>query len=209
MEGIMAVLGSWFAYGQAKQGLGPGVKQVRAYKPNENEDKEGIRLYQVHAKKMSDDEKRLSPACFQARKEVMTNADPKKHHRISKDCYATAISVSKGYVTVPHDDSGIPSNLEFIKFINNGNFEANNKWQFVIAGCLIRLPSSPGNVALIGLPASGVYHGTLPTTSDDDNNLLHSGIGSALISKSEVILGMSNQTYPTPSNFCASSIFGD
>ena len=158
---------------------------------------------------MSDDERRLSPACFQARKEVMTNADPKKHHRISKDCYATAISVSKGYVTVPHDDSGIPSNLEFIKFINNGNFEANNKWQFVIAGCLIRLPSSPGNVALIGLPAAGVYHGTLPTTSDDDNNFLHSGIGSALISKSEVILGMSNQTYPTPSNFCASSIFGD
>ena len=66
-----------------------------------------------------------------------------------------------------------------------------------------------GNVALIGLPASGVYHGTLPTTSDDDNNFLHSGIGSALISKSEVILGMSNQKYPTPSNFCASSIFGD
>ena len=137
MEGIMAVLGSWFAYGQAKQGLGPGVKQVRAYKPNEKEDKVGIRHYQVHAKKMSDDERRLSPACFQAREKVLTNADPKKHHRISKDCYATAISVSKGYVTVPHDDSGIPSNLEFIKFINNGNFEANNKWQFVIAGCLI------------------------------------------------------------------------
>jgi hypothetical protein len=208
MEGIMGVIGTWCAFGLATQGLGRGVKQVRAYKPNENEDKEGIRLYQEHAKKLSDDERRLSPACFQARMDVMNNADPNKQHRISNDCNATAISVSKGYVTVPHDDSGIPSNLEFIKFINNGNFEANNKWQFVIAGCLIRLPSSSGNIALIGLPAAGVYHGTLPTKRGDDN-ILHSGIGSALISKREVILGMIHQKNPTPSKFCASSIFSD
>jgi hypothetical protein len=42
-----------------------------------------------------------------------------------------------------------------------------------------------------------------------DDNILHSGIGSALISKREVILGMINQKNPTPSKFCASSIFSD
>ena len=102
MSGVMGMLGSWYAYGQADQGLGKGVRQVRVYNPNGIEDKLVLRLYQAHADQISRDENRLTPDCGEARCLPMTDFDQNGDHRISGSCMGTAVSLSKSYVVEPH-----------------------------------------------------------------------------------------------------------
>jgi hypothetical protein len=102
-------------------------------------------------------------------------------------------------------DSGKPGALEFVKFVNtDGALPKGHEWLFVIAGCILELPSKEGDIVLIGLPAHGVYHGTLPTSSTVDT-CFHRGVGSALISKESVL--SATQANPTPPEYCASTIY--
>ena len=205
MKGSMGALGSRYAYGNAGQGLGEGVKQVRAYNPNGDRDEYAIQLYQAHADQISRDENRLTPACGEARRQLMTAFDPDMHHRITNSCMATALSVTMSFVVAPHMDSGSQEALEFVKFINtDGPLPKGHQWNFVIAGCILELPSEVGDIVLIGLPANGTFHGTLPTSSTVDS-CFHRGVGSALISKESVL--SATQAIPTPPEFRASTIY--
>ena len=203
MKGSMGVLGSRNAYGNAGQGLGKGVTQVRAYNLNGNSDEYAIQLFQAHADQITSDENRLTPACGEARSWLMTDFDPNGVHRITPRCTATAISLSMGYVVTPHMDSGSEKALEFIKFLNtDGPLPAGHAWLFVMPGCILELPSVEGDIVLIGLPANGTMHGTLPTSSTEDSRF-HRGVGSALISKESVL--SAKQT--NPPKFCASTLY--
>ena len=205
MGGSMGALGSWYGYGKATQGLGPGVKQVMAYKPKGKRDERAIQLYQAHADHLSSYENRLTPSCGKARKRLMMNFDPKGVHRISSSCMATAVSVTMSFVVTPHMDSGSQGALEFIKFLNtDGPLPEGHKWYFVVAGCILELPSKEGDIVLICLPGHGVWHGTLPTSSTEDTHF-HRGVGSALISKGSVL--SAKQTEPTPIEYCATTIY--
>jgi len=206
MGGEMRAIGSWCAYGSSEQELGPNVRQVRVYNPNGDRDEIAIQLYKAHADQITKDENRLTPSCSTARREIMTNFDPHCAHRISNSCVATAISVSRNYVVEPHMDSGAPGLLEFIKMVNtNGELPIGHEWLFVVAGCILVLPSQKGDTVIVGLPAHGVYHGTLPTSSTEDT-YKHMGIGSALISKNAVL--RSTITEQTPTKYCASTMYG-
>ena len=205
MGGSSVVIGSWNAYGSALQGLGPGVKQVQAYNQNEERDEIAIQLYLDHVDQLTSDENRLTPACGEARKWIMMDFDPKGVHRITPTCMATAVSMTMGHVVSPHMDSGSQGALEFIKFLNtDGPLPEGHKWYFVVAGCILELPSVEGDIVLIGLPAHGVWHGTLPTSSTEDTRF-HRGVRSALISKGSVL--SADQTNPTPIEYCATTIY--
>jgi hypothetical protein len=204
--GEMIAIGSWFAYGSAHQDLGQNVRQVRVYNPNGEKDEIAIKLYQAHADQSTKDENHLTPTCSKARRQIMTNFDSNGLHRISHSCMATAISLSINYVVEPHMDSGNPSLLEFIKMVNtNGELPNGHEWLFVVAGCILQLPLKIGDTVIVGLPAHGVYHGTL-TTSSTENTYCHMGIGSALISKNAVM--RSTLTGQTPTKYCASTMYG-
>jgi hypothetical protein len=206
MRGEMTTIGVWYAYGSAQQDLGLKKKQVRVYNPNGKRDEIAIQLYQAHADQLTKDENLLTPICSTARGQIMTKFDPNGDHRISNSCMATAISLSRNYVVEPHMDSGTPGLLEFIKMVNtNGELPDGHEWLFVVAGCILQLPSQKGDTVIVGLPAHGVYHGTLPTSSTD-NTHNHMGIGSALISKNAVL--SSTQTDQTPTKYCASTMYG-
>jgi hypothetical protein len=100
-------------------------------------------------------------------------------------------------------DSGSEKALEFIKFLNtDGPLPAGHAWLFVMPGCILELPSVEGDIVLIGLPANGMMHGTLPTSSTEDSHF-HRGVGSALISKESVL--SAKQT--NPPKFCASTLY--
>ena len=131
--------------------------------------------------------------------------DPKGVHRITPTCMATAVSMTMGHVVSPHMDSGSQGALEFIKFLNtDGPLPEGHKWYFVVAGCILELPSKEGDIVLVGLPAHGVWHGT-PPTSSTVNTCFHRGVGSALISKGSVL--SAKQTNPTPIEYCATTIY--
>jgi hypothetical protein len=103
-------------------------------------------------------------------------------------------------------DSGTPGLLEFIKMLNtHGELPIGHEWLFVVAGCILQLPYQKGDTVIIGLPAHGVFHGTLPTSSTKDTHN-HMGIGSALISKNAVL--RSTLTGQTPTKYCASTMYG-
>jgi hypothetical protein len=106
IDGSMGVIGSRNAYGQACQGLGPGVKQVRAYNPNDTRDEIAIELYLDHADQLSRDENRLTPACGGARGRLMMDFDPNGNHRINNICTATAISVTMSFVVTRNASLG-------------------------------------------------------------------------------------------------------
>ena len=101
--------------------------------------------------------------------------------------------MSANYVTDPHDDSGMSGVLEFIQFVNtNGPLPDGHSWNFVMGGCILALPNKVGKSVVIALPASGVYHGTLPT-SNTENTYQHGNYGSALITKSLTVGGLKRQ----------------
>ena len=66
-----------------------------------------------------------------------------------------------------------------------------------------------GETAIIGLPAQGVFHGTLPTSSTEDT-FPHGNYGSALVTKASVVKGLTRQLQEgksTPFKYCASKMY--
>ena len=83
--------------------------------------------------------------------------------------------------------------LEFIQFVNaTGPLPPGHKWLFAIAGFMCELPTVVGESAIIALPACGVYHGTLPTSSTTATHQ-HGNYGSALITKKPICKGLLRQ----------------
>ena len=193
MNGQMHAYGSWDARGSEKQDLGKGKKEVRVYNPNGKVDSKLNSLLTNHVNALTTLESEMTPSCFQARKQIADKHDPQKNHRITPVSDAFSCTVSANYVTDPHDDSGVSGVLEFIQFVNtNGPLPDGHSWNFVMGGCILALPNKVSKSVVIALPASGVYHGTLPTSSTEDTDR-HGNYGSALITKSLTVHGLKRQ----------------
>ena len=191
--GAMDMFGSWNAYGPASQGLGERKKEVRIYNPNGPVDPILNKKLVAHANQLTLLEMALAPICEAQRALVAETLDPYEHHRMTPFCSAFSASTSIGFVIDPHDDSGLPGVLEFVQFLNaTGPLPLGHKWQFVIAGFICELPTAVDESLVIALPASGVYHGTLPTSSTGPS-LNHGNYGSALVTKRETCNGLENQ----------------
>ena len=193
MSGQMNAFGSWDARGPATVGLGDGKKEVRMYNPNGKVDARLDALVVKHVNQMSKEERSLAPVCAAVRAGYAKDYDPYQRHRLSAKCDAFAATISKDYVADPHNDSGAPGVLEYIKFCNaTGPLPDGHKWLFGIAGFLCQLPNAAGKGCVIALPACGVFHGTLPTSSVSTTHN-HGNYGSALITKQDVCRGMKRQ----------------
>ena len=210
MTGVMLAYGSWDAYGNKSQGLGKKKMQVRVYGPSGKKDETAYKLMKAHVDDLTRAEETLAPACAAARAKIMDELDPYREHRMSEVCKGPSMTASSSFVTDPHDDSGMRGVLELIKFVNaNGPLPEGHKWQFVIAGCILELPGIRGETVIVGLPAQGVYHGTLPTSSTKDT-YPHGNYGSALITKASVVNGLTRQMQEgksTPAKYCASNMY--
>ena len=62
--------------------------------------------------------------------------------------------------------------------------EKANEWAFALAGHILRLPETKGEVAMVYLQGTGLWHGTLPTSYK------HTNSGSALVTKTLTIENM-------------------
>jgi hypothetical protein len=68
-------------------------------------------------------------------------------------------------------------------------FPENHEWAFIAAGCVAFLPRDKGHAALVAVPANPktpVMHCT-PGTSDTEGTLAHRSIGSAMITKQDIL----------------------
>ena len=190
MSGEMLAYGSWDAFGNQGQGLGTDKKEVRVYNPNAKIDPHLNTLLTSHVDQLTAAESDMVPSCAEARRFIANQHDPSKRHRITFQCDAFSCTISINYVTDPHDDSGAHGVLEFIQFVNaTGPLPAGHKWLFVVGGCIYELPTKRGESCIIALPACGVYHGTLPTSSTTDTHP-HGNYGSALITKADILKGL-------------------
>ena len=207
MSGEMYAYGSWDAFGNTQQGLGKGKKEVRVYNPNAKVDSYLNSLLASHVDTLTAAEREIAPSCAEARRLIADKYDPSKRHRITMECTAFSCTISVNYVTDPHDDSGARGVLEFIQFVNaKGPLPPGHKWLFVVGGCIYELPNVKGESCIIALPACGVYHGTLPTSSTGDT-YEHGNYGSALITKADVLKGLQrhNSLATLPSDRYSSS----
>ena len=59
-----------------------------------------------------------------------------------------------------------------------------NEWAFALAGHILRLPEAKGEVAMVYLRGTGLWHGTLPTSYK------HTNAGSALVTNTLTIDNM-------------------
>ena len=210
MTGMMKAYGSWDAYGPESQGLGKGVKQVRVYRPIGCVDSNRNDLLRSHVDTLTASERLIAPACADMRKTIADKVDPLRQHRMTSSSFAFSTTVSINYVTDPHDDRGAIGVLEFIQFLNsNGPLPSDHKLLFVLPGFICELPTRLDESVIIALPASGVFHGTLPTSSSQDT-WLHGNYGSALITKAPVVKGLLRQQqrgYMTPARFQSSRLY--
>ena len=84
----------------------------------------------------------------------------------------------------PHDDSGVCESVMFINRDGGPPAGKTHEWAFALAGHILRLPETQGEVALIYLRGTGLWHGTLPTS------YRHNNAGSALVSKTFTVENM-------------------
>ena len=126
----------------------------------------------------------------------------------------TMVSLTAGFCCAPHQDQGEKGTLESILLAWPGDdvlttatsserksatLSEGENWDFAAAGVICRVSAGPGAgggsdaqrsaCAAIFLPASGVYHYTLPL-GHEGMHRLHPGLGSAAVSKPKILGGM-------------------
>jgi hypothetical protein len=157
---------------------------------------------------MTTAEKIVTPAAAQLRKELAQKYDGHRQHRIADACDGFSLSVTASYVVGPHDDSGLAN--EFILFANrHGALPDGHAWLFAVGGCILELPMEKGGGVHVSLPGSGVYHGTLPTSSTGPT-YQHGNLGSALVTKISFInacIAQQERDETTPDSFTASRVY--
>lgn len=188
MQGAMHMFGAWSAWGSARQGLGSGSVEVRAYNPQGPRNGELNAHVRAHAAEIAQYERELAPAAARARELIATRADPHRDFRIVEGCDAFAFGISENYVVMPHSDSGDSRTLEFVQFATpRAPVKTPEPWLFAVAGCLCALPRAPGETVAIGFCAEGMHHGTLPLVDGSGRGVAHGRWGSALVTKHNVV----------------------
>lgn len=210
MSGLMHAYGAHEAFGSAGQGLGRGKREVRVYNPNgKGTDRKLHALLRQHVSQLTTAETTLFPSCAEARKTLADRCDPKMFHRICPGSSAFATTMSVNYVAEAHSDSGARGVLELIQFSCAQATPPAHKWLFAIAGSIVALPNVIGRSLIVALPAEGVFHGTLPTSSDAAT-LCHGNYGSALITKANILRGLTRELdagHITPARYRSSLLY--
>ena len=192
----MMMYGSWDCWdwpGAIAEGVRvKGVTQPRVYNPRGQLDCTLDELVSRHTDQLNVTERRMIPQYAQLRDQVAQEVDPGSLHRISGLSSAFSASLTASYVIGPHNDSGVA--CETIEFCNrSGPLPEGHEWLFGIGGHVHPLPDTPGQSVLLFIKGTGVYHGTLPTSSSEDT-WLHGNHGSALVTKHKMIDGLRRQT---------------
>ena len=139
-----------------------------------------------HVEYLSALEREMIPAYAAQRDALAIETDPCREHRFSRKTSAFACSLSSSFVVSPHDDSGVA--CETIVFTNrNGPLrKAGHTWSFAVGGHIHPLPNEIGSSVVLFVKGSGLFHGTLPTSSVEDT-FLHGNHGSALVTKKQMV----------------------
>ena len=184
-SGTMNMYGSWACYGERAAHGANKAAHPAVYMPKHRSDDRLNTMVSAWASEMADMERVKTPSSAKLRMEIAEKADPVEMHRMSKDCPAFSLSMASTYIVGPHDDSGVAN--EFIVFQNRtGPLPNGHEWLFTIPGFLFRLPTKLDKAVRIIIPGSGVYHGTLPTSSTQRSHS-HGNIGSALVTKKPIV----------------------
>jgi hypothetical protein len=149
-------------------------------------------------------ESEIIPAAGAARAELANELDPSAKYRVAEgnvNCSAFALMMTQGFVVSPHDDSGAENETLLFSWPSDTPLPPGHQWCFAVAGCIHPLPTKPSEAAFISLKGKGIHHGTLPT-SGSLPHLYHPGIGSALVTKSNLVKLLRegedpNQPWPT------------
>ena len=154
---------------------------------------------EAHARALQAVEEALLPQAAQVRRLLAEKHDSAANFRVvngDTGCTGFSLSLTHGYVVAPHDDSG--SALEAIGFSypSKTPLPEGHKWEFVVAGSILLLPTKPDEFAFIAVQGSGVAHGTLPTSSTESHCANHPGVGSALVSKKSLVDVLTKQSQP-------------
>jgi hypothetical protein len=158
---------------------------------NRNHDKALIAKWISVSDSISEFEKKHIPAYAKRRRLLREKHDPKGRFRISDKTEALSVSLTTDYAITGHDDNGLTS--ETIGFVNrNGPLPTNHSWNFVAGGCVHTLPGNVGGASVVFIDADKVFHGTLPT-SNTEVTYNHGNLGSALVTKKELIDSLKRQ----------------
>ena len=144
-------------------------------------------------------ESTLMPEAAHYRRLLADDYDPEANFRVIKgepNSTGFSISLTAGYVVMAHDDSGLA--LELIGFVYpyGTPLPDGHAWEFAVAGCIHPLPKTPDEFVLVAVRGKGVAHGTLPTSSTQPHCASHPGIGSALVSKKDMIRVLDKMRQP-------------
>ena len=204
MEGPMSIYGAHRRYSANDGEKVPERAQEWADRYNRNGPSNAaataaLAVVDKFSSSFSELERLVAPEAAVTRRAIAEDLDPDREFRvIAGDSESTAFSMSltSGYVVSPHDDSGTA--LEFIVFIypSDTPLPESHEWNFAVAGCIHPLPKKPGEIAIIGVRGSGVFHGTLPTSSTEPHLSNHPGVGSALVTKGDLVRVLRNQRMP-------------
>ena len=133
----------------------------------------------------------MIPAYAAQRDALASKTDPRRKHRFSEETSAFANAFTSSFVTSPHGDSGV--SCETIAFTNrNGPLPEGHEWSFAVGGHIHPLPNEVGSSVVLFVKGSGLFHGTLPTSSVEDT-LLHGNHGSALVTKKQMVNALRTQ----------------
>lgn len=199
MEGCMLMYGSHRrrSAGAAEEVEGCAREWVARYNPSGKV--AALAEVEEHSRALTQLETALLPEAAEARRNRAQTDDPDAAFRVLEgDTESTGFSLSltSGYVVAPHDDSGLA--LEAIGFVypSKTPLPEGHAWEFAVAGCIHPLPTKPGDFVFVAVRGCGVAHGTLPTSSTDWHCANHPGVGSALVSKSDLIRVLQKQQEP-------------
>lgn len=154
----------------------------------------------AHASALTELEATLLPAAGEARRVLADKHDPAAAFRVVQgDAASTgfALSLTSGYVVAPHDDSGLTLEAIGFAYPSQTPLPEGHAWGFAVAGCIHPLPTKPGDFVFVAVCGSGVAHGTLPTSSTESHCANHPGVGSALVSKRELVEVLQQQQQPS------------
>jgi hypothetical protein len=152
-----------------------------------------------NSRKLTQLEAAMLPEAARTRRAIAHTYDQDARYRVvenERDSTGFSQSLSAGYVVGPHDDSG--KALEAIGFAypSQTPMPEGHKWEMAVSGCIHPLPKDRNEFVLLAVRGEGVFHGTLPTSSTLPHLANHRGVGSALVSKKEMIDVLWKQQQP-------------
>ena len=202
MEGTMLMYGSHRrrSSGPAEEVEGCARTWPARYNPSgKRTATAAIDTVHEHERSLTRLEEVMLPEAAQTRSSLAERHDPEAAYRVIEgdpNSTAFSLSLSTGYVVGPHDDSGKALETIGFAYASDTPLPEGHAWEFAVAGCVHPLPKTRAEFALIAVRGEGVAHGTLPTSGTEPHYADHAGVGSALVSKKEMVDALCQQQQP-------------